>query len=156
MVSTGYSIFNDGNLVKYGKIPTAAKSFKTEDLRINHIVNIIENIINEYKVDKVVCEDQFTSVNPKTTLTLRKRIGAIVRMTYEDNIDISYYYPAQWRKILGINKGKAKDKKLAAYNYLFENGIFTDKFIQSGVKKNDDIVDSICIGTAYLKENKEE
>ena len=156
MVSTGYSIFNDGNLVKYGKIPTAAKSFKTEDLRINHIVNIIENIINEYKVDKVVCEDQFTSVNPKTTLTLRKLIGAIVRMTYEHNIDISYYYPAQWRKILGINKGKAKDKKIAAYNYLFEKGIFTEKFIQSGVKKNDDIVDSICIGTAYLKENKEE
>ena len=155
MASTGYSIFNDGNLVKYGKIPTAAKSFKTEDLRINHIVNIIENIINEYKVDKVVCEDQFTSVNPKTTLTLRKLIGAIVRMTYEHDIDITYYYPAQWRKILGINKGKAKDKKLAAYNYLFEKGIFTEKFIQSGVKKNDDIVDSICIGTAYLKEKEE-
>ena len=153
MASTGYSIFNDGNLVKYGKIPTAAKSFKTEDLRINHIVNIIENIINEYKVDKVVCEDQFTSVNPKTTLTLRKLIGAIVRMTYERDIDISYYYPSSWRKILGINKGKAKDKKIAAYNYLFENGIFTDKFIASGVKKNDDIVDSICIGIAYLKEN---
>lgn len=116
------------------------------------MVNVIENIINEYKVDKVVCEDQFTSVNPKTTLTLRKLIGAIVRMTYEHDIDISYYYPAQWRKVLGINKGKAKDKKLAAYNYLFENGIFTDKFIQSGVKKNDDIVDSICIGIAYLKE----
>ena len=116
------------------------------------MVNVIENIINEYKVDKVVCEDQFTSVNPKTTLTLRKLIGAIVRMTYEHNIDISYYYPAQWRKILGINKGKAKDKKLAAYNYLFENGIFTEKFIQSGVKKNDDIVDSICIGISYLKQ----
>ena len=116
------------------------------------MVNVIENIINEYKVDKVVCEDQFTSVNPKTTLTLRKLIGAIVRMTYEHDIDISYYYPSSWRKILGINKGKAKDKKIAAYNYLFENGIFTDKFIQSGVKKNDDIVDSICIGIAYLKE----
>ena len=155
MASTGYSIFNDGNLVKYGKIPTAAKGFKSEDLRINHIVNVIENIINEYKVDKVVCEDQFTSVNPKTTLTLRKLIGGIVRMTYEHDIDITYYYPAQWRKILGINKGKAKDKKLAAYNYLFENGIFTEKFIQSGVKKNDDIVDSICIGIAYLKEKEE-
>ena len=119
-------------------------------------MNVIENIINEYKVDKVVCEDQFTSVNPKTTLTLRKLIGAIVRMTYEHDIDITYYYPSSWRKILGINKGKAKDKKIAAYNYLFEKGIFTEKFIQSGVKKNDDIVDSICIGTAYLKENKEE
>ena len=104
MASTGYSIFNNGSLIKYGKIPTSAKGFKSEDLRINHIVNVIENIINEYKVDKVVCEDQFTSVNPKTTLTLRKLIGAIVRMTYEHDIDISYYYPAQWRKILGINK----------------------------------------------------
>ena len=156
MASTGYSVFDNGSLIKYGKIPTTAKGFKSEDLRINHVVNVIENIINEYKVDKVVCEDQFTSVNPKTTLTLRKLIGAIVRMTYEHDIDITYYYPAQWRKILGINKGKAKDKKIAAYNYLFEKGIFTEKFIQSGVKKNDDIVDSICIGIAYLKENKEE
>ena len=153
MASTGYSIFDNASLVKYGKIPTSAKGFKTEDLRINHVVNVIENIINEYKIDKVVCEDQFTSVNPKTTLTLRNLIGAIVRMTYEHNIDISYYYPSSWRKILGINKGKAKDKKLAAYNYLFEKGIFTEKFIQSGVKKNDDIVDSICIGISYLKQN---
>ena len=36
--------------------------------------------------------------------------------------------------------------------YLFENGIFTDKFVERGVKKNDDIVDSICIGISYLKE----
>lgn len=154
MASTGYSVFDNGSLAKYGKIPTTAKGFKSEDLRINYIVNIIENIINEYKVDKVVCEDQFTSVNPKTTLVLRKLIGAIVRMSYGHNIDITYYYPAQWRKILGINKGKAKDKKLAAYNYLYEREIFTEKFIQSGVKKNDDIVDSICIGIAYLKEKE--
>ena len=47
MASTGYSVFDNGSLIKYGKIPTTPKGFKSEDLRINHVVNVIENIINE-------------------------------------------------------------------------------------------------------------
>lgn len=84
---------------------------------------------------------------------MRKLIGAIVRTANEFNIEITYYSPAQWRGILGINSGKSTDKKKKAYDYLIRKNTIDFEFIPKGVKKNDDIVDAICIGIAYMKEN---
>lgn len=152
MSSTGYSVFKNEELIKYGKIQSKKNDFKDEDSRLNYMCNIIENIIKEYKVDKIICEDQFTSINSKTILSLRKLIGGIMRTADYNNIDVKYYYPAQWRKVLNINKGKSNDKKLAAYNYLLSQGIDIGEFKATGKFKNDDIVDSICIGIAFLKD----
>ena len=152
MSSTGYAIFKNEELIKYGKIQSKKNDFKDEDSRLNYMCNIIENIIKEYKVDKIICEDQFTSINSKTILSLRKLIGGIMRTADYNNIDVKYYYPSTWRKILNINKGKSNDKKLAAYNYLLSQGINIGEFKATGKSKNDDIVDSICIGIAFLKD----
>ena len=150
--STGYAIFNDeGELIKYGRVQTDKKDYPTEDMRINNMCNMIEYIIIEYNIDKIVCEDQFTSVNAKTILLLRKLIGAIMRTANKFGIDVTYYYPTAWRKILDINKGKAKDKKLMAYEYVTSKGFDIGEFKTTGKKKNDDIADAICIGFAYLK-----
>lgn len=150
--STGYAIFKGIKLIKYGKIQSKKDKFKDEDMRLNYMCNIIENIIKEYKVEKIICEDQFTSINSKTILSLRKLIGGIMRTANYNDIDVKYYYPSTWRKILGINKGKSNDKKLAAYNYLLAQGINIGEFKATGVHKNDDIVDSICIGLCFLKD----
>ena len=151
--STGYAIFDEGKLVTYGKIVTEKKKFKTEDLRINHICDEIKELLLNYKIDEVVCENQFVSVNKSTILILRKLIGAIVRTINEFNIEMIYYSPAQWRSLLKINSGKSIDKKEKAYRFLVNNNIIDFKFIPKGVKKNDDIIDAICIGIAYIKEN---
>ena len=151
--STGYAIFNEGKLVTYGKIITEKKKFETEDLRINHICDEIKKLLLNYKIDEVVCENQFVSVNKSTILILRKLIGAIVRTVNEFNIEMIYYSPAQWRSLLKINSGKSIDKKEKAYRFLVNNNIIDFKFIPKGVNKNDDIVDAICIGIAYIKEN---
>ena len=66
--STGYAIFEGEQLIKYGKIVTKKDKFKTEDLRLNHICNEIEQLIIKYEIDELVCEEQFTSVNSKTIL----------------------------------------------------------------------------------------
>lgn len=151
--STGYAIFDEGKLVTYGKIVTEKKKFKTEDLRINHICDEIKELLLNYKIDEVVCENQFVSVNKSTILILRKLIGAIVRTVNEFNIEMIYYSPAQWRSLLKINSGKSIDKKEKAYRFLVNNNIIDFKFIPKGVNKNNDIVDAICIGIAYIKEN---
>ena len=150
--STGYAIFNDeGELIKYGRVQTEKKDYPTEDIRINTMCNMIEYIIIEYNIDKIVCEDQFTSVNAKTILLLRKLVGAIMRTANKFGIDVEYYYPQTWRRHLGINKGKSKEKKLLAYEYVTSQGIDIGEFKPTGVNKNDDIADAICIGFAYLK-----
>lgn len=153
--STGFAIFNKDKLISYGKIATKKKDFKTEDLRINYICDEIKELLLNYKIDEVVCENQFVSVNKSTILILRKLIGAIVRTVNEFNIEMIYYSPAQWRSILKINSGKSIDKKEKAYKFLINNNIINFEFISKGVKKNDDIVDAICIGIAYIKDKGE-
>jgi crossover junction endodeoxyribonuclease RuvC len=155
IASTGYAIFNEEKLVIYGKIVTEKKKFETEDLRINYICDEIKELLLNYKIDEVVCENQFVSVNKSTILILRKLIGAIVRTVNEFNIEMTYYSPAQWRSLLKINSGKSIDKKEKAYKFLINNNIIDFEFISKGVKKNDDIVDAICIGIAYIKDKGE-
>lgn len=149
--STGYAIFDEDKLIKYGKIVTNKKNFENEDLRLNHICDKIEQLIIKYEIDELVCEDQFASVNSKTILILRKLIGGIMRTANRFDINIHYYFPNEWRKILGINKGTSNDKKKKCYDYLIKNNIIDFEFIPKNKDKNDDICDAIGIGLAYLK-----
>ena len=109
--STGYAIFDEDKLIKYGKIVTKKDKFKTEDLRLNFICDEIEQLIIEYEIDEIICEDQFTSINSKTILILRKLIGSVMRTANRFDINVHYYLPNQWRKILNINKGTSNNNK---------------------------------------------
>lgn len=153
LASSGIAIFNNNELIHYEKIVTNKKDFENEDLRMNYIGNKINEIINEYEIDTIVCENQFTGINSRIILTLRKLIGIISRVSYKHNIIPTYYLPSTWRSVLNINKGKSKDKKLLAYEYLIKEGIDIGEFHAKGKDKNDDLVDAICIGLAYLKKN---
>ena len=150
VASTGFAIFNEKQgIITYGNIPTEKKDFETEDLRLNYIGNVIDELIRTYNVTDIIEEDQFTSINSKTILLLRKLVGVISRVAYKYEINISYVYPSQWRAKLDI---KGKDKKLAAFNYLKDNNIIDlGELKTSGKKKNDDITDSLCIGLSYFK-----
>lgn len=151
LTSTGISIFKDDKLIYYGKIVTKKDDFENEDLRMNYIGDELEKIIKEYKIDTIVCENQFTGANSKITLSLRKLMGVICRVSYKNNIIPTYYLPAKWR---GILKLTGTDKKKLAYEYVIKQGINVGEFKTSGKKKTDDICDAICISLAYLK-NKE-
>lgn len=154
VASTGYAIFDEDKLIKYGKIVTNKKDFENEDSRLNYICDEIEMLIIKYEINEIVCENQFTSVNSKTILILRKLIGGIMRTANRFNINVHYYLPAQWRKILGINKGTSDDKKKKCYDYLIKNNIIDFEFVPKNKDKNDDICDAIGIGLAYLKEKQ--
>lgn len=153
MASTGIAIFNEKELIHYGKIVTKKRDFNNEDTRMNYIGNEIENIIIEYQIDTVVCESQFTGKNSQTTLKLRKLLGVVCRVIYEHKIIPMYYMPSNWRGILGINKGNGCDKKKLAYKYVISQGVELGEFKTTGKNKNDDITDAIAIGMAYIKEN---
>ena len=150
VASTGFAIFNEKQeIITYGNIPTTKKDFETEDLRLNYIGNVIDELIRTYNVTDIIEEDQFTSINSKTILLLRKLVGVISRVAYKYEINIHYVYPSQCRAKLGI---KGKNKKLAAFNYLKDNGIVNlGELKTSGKKKNDDMVDALCIGISHFK-----
>ena len=153
LASTGYCIGDrEGNIVTYGKIPTNAKDFKNEDFRMNYVCDEVDKLIKEYNIKEMVVEDQFQSVNAKTILCLRKLIGGIMRVAYNNNIPVTYYYPVTWRKALDLNK--SKDKKFASYEYLLKQGLSIGEFKTTGKYKIDDICDACCIYLSYIKRGR--
>lgn len=149
MSSTGWAVINrNKEILKYGKIVTKKDKFKSEDERMCHICNAIQELIITYNIQIVLVEDQFTSRNSKTILSLRKLLGAIMRTVKLNNIEIEYMYPASIRKYL-MNSGKAKKEEVATYVRvnIIDIGEYIDRTCKA---KTSDIYDAIALGIAYL------
>lgn len=149
IASTGYAIFQDNNLLEYGRIPTNKEDFVSDRARILFILNEIKNIINEYSITQVVYEYQYVGgKNNKNAIQLI-RLGAMIDyMCYIRNLPCEEYPITSWRATLGI---KGKDKKQATFDYVKEHIIDLGKLKTSGKMKNDDMCDAIAIGYSYLK-----
>ncbi|HBF2862347.1 TPA: crossover junction endodeoxyribonuclease RuvC [Clostridioides difficile] len=147
--STGWAIINSNKeILEYGKIVTKKENFDTEDERMCYICNTIQEIITTHNIQIVLVEDQFTSRNSKTILSLRKLLGAIMRTVKLNNIEIEYMYPVSIRKYL-MNSGKVKKEEVAIY--VRENIIDIGEYVDRTCKaKTSDIYDAIALGIAYL------
>ena len=161
--STGYSVYeviekNRFEILTYGRIPTNKIDFLfngeyCEDKRTNHIGDVVNTIIQEYQIDKIVIENTFVGGNNSISMSLKKLVGVVSRVCYLHGIVPIYMLASQWRKILNI-KGKKNEKKILTYEYVKENIIDIGELKSTGKDKNEDIYDSLAIGYAYLKKYK--
>ena len=161
--STGYSVYevvekNSFEILTYGRIPTNKIDFLfngeyCEDKRTNHIGDVVNTIIQEYQIDKIVIENTFVGGNNSISMSLKKLVGVVSRVCYLHGIVPIYMLASQWRKILNI-KGKKNEKKILTYEYVKENIIDIGELKSTGKDKNEDIYDSLAIGYAYLKKFK--
>ena len=161
--STGYSVYevvekNSFKILTYGRIPTNKIDFLfngeyCEDKRTNHIGDVVNTIIQEYQIDKIVIENTFVGGNNSISMSLKKLVGVVSRVCYLHGIVPIYMLASQWRKILNI-KGKKNEKKILTYEYVKENIIDIGELKSTGKDKNEDIYDSLAIGYAYLKKYK--
>lgn len=150
--SSGYCVITDKKeILKYGKVATNKKDFKSEDDRINHICNIFDNIVNKYKVNEVVMESQFVGNNVKTGMTLKKLTGALAR-TFKDLTPVSYVMPSAWRKAL-LQSSKPV-KKEDVFKWVEANIEGLGKVVSKGVNKTDDVAESISIAHAYINDKE--
>lgn len=161
--STGYSVYeviekNRFEILTYGRIPTNKIDFLfngeyCEDKRTNHIGDVVNTIIQDYQIDKIVIENTFVGGNNSISMSLKKLVGVVSRVCYLQGIVPIYMLASQWRKILNI-KGKKNEKKILTYEYVKENIIDIGELKSTGKDKNEDIYDSLAIGYAYLKKYK--
>ena len=161
--STGYSVYeviekNSFEILTYGRIPTNKIDFLfngeyCEDKRTNHIGDVVNTIIQEYQIDKIVIENTFVGGNNSISMSLKKLVGVVSRVCYLHGIVPIYMLASQWRKILNI-KGKKNEKKILTYEYVKENIIDIGELKSTGKDKNEDIYDSLAIGYEYLKKYK--
>ena len=76
--STGYSVYeviekNSFEILTYGRIPTNKIDFLfndeySEDLRTNYIGDIVNTIIEDFSIDKIVIENTFVGGNNQISM----------------------------------------------------------------------------------------
>lgn len=139
---SGYSIFENGELVKYGTV-----SANQTDLgeRLVLIRSRIANLITENNIDTIVMEDiQMQATvgnNVQTFKALAEVFGVIYELCVEMKKPVHAVLSTVWKSGLKI-KGRARqEQKDAAANYVLNT---------FGIKPDQDTCDSICIGAYWL------
>lgn len=139
---TGWAVFKDGHLFKYGKFALDEASV---DVRLTKIKKAVADLISEYQIDEVVYEDiqqQNNIVNNVQTFKILAEVYGVLSEYFESiNIPHTSVLASSWKSTLGI-KGKGRtEQKQNAQKYVIE---------KYGIKPTQDIVDAICIGVHYL------
>lgn len=162
---TGWALFNaEGNLLNYGVIRTTKDDAKE---RMKEIYEEIYRKILEFpKINVVVFEDVPLNNhnNLKTGKDLSILQGVVLSLCFENKLKYALYNPSAWRSIIGLYNGtregmKRDYQKQAAVNKVNEIYGFDFVYNETETKTrqtDDDKAEAICLGLAYIQENKEE
>lgn len=153
--SSGWSVFEEGNLIDYGCISSASTDLIK---RIFIMSNGIEEVLNKYEIKKIIVEE----VRPeggggvgnqkthKALMWLQAKIAFLIYEKFNKKIEIEYIYPSSWRASIGIKTGrgiKRTSLKQADIDFVKE---------KYNLDVNDDIADAICIGYAQYNQESNE
>ena len=144
--TSGYAIFEDDKLIKWGTFSTKASDPIEE--RLLTIQYKIALLNQDYKIDYIFFEDTQKQVNLDTYKRLCYVQSAIMLFCQQLHIKYNILSPSHWRKILKdkykINWGrKREEQKRAALEWVQQE--YEGKFTT-------DSADAICIGRAGLIE----
>ena len=141
--TTGWAVFDDNKLVKYGVFNTKGSS---SEQKINEMKYWIRDMISSWRADRVVIEDiqlqnfeeeNLNTIGVTTFKALAHLQGVLIDLFYENKIPYKVAHTGTWRKHNGI-KGKSRaDKKKSAQ--LLVKEIYQKEVTQ-------DEADAICIG----------
>ena len=145
--TSGWSVFDDGKLLEYGKF--TADQTDIGD-RLYYIRKQVINLIDKYKIDEVVFEDIQLQGNIANNVATFKALAEVFGVLYELFTEIKMPRTAVlstvWKSTLGI-KGKDRTAQKKAAQLWVENTY--------GVKPTQDECDAICIGAHYINNKVE-
>lgn len=137
--TSGYAIFEDGKLLKYGKFTYDDYDF---GVRLNKIRSKVKSIIDEYKIDEIVLEDIQLQENVDTFKKLAEVYGVLYELATELKLPNSATLASVWKSQLGIKGYDRTAQKRNAQSWVIST---------YGVKPTQDECDAICIGAAAVK-----
>jgi Holliday junction resolvasome RuvABC endonuclease subunit len=142
--SSGYAIYNDKELEKYGCISAGSSNLFN---RIEKMVKELNTILVENKIDKVVIEEVLLNDVHNNQSVFKALIylqAFVCKLLNDNNLTPEFVVASHWRKLCGIKTGAGVGRES-----LKEKDI---QFVkdQFGLNVNDDIADAICIGFAAV------
>lgn len=143
--TSGYAVFCDDQLIDSGKF-----TFEDADIarRLMKIRNKVEELINEFCIEKIILEDiqcQGNVVNNLETFKiLAEVIGVLTELAAEKKLPYELVYSTVWKSTLQIKGRTRPEQKKNAQQYVLNT---------YGKKVTQDESDAICIGAHYTKKN---
>ena len=143
---TGWAIFEDGELIEYGKIDLSKEDQIGQ--RLHDLRGLVQGMIEELKIDKVILEDIYMDGqkinNVQTFKILAEVFGVLFELCIDLKIPVEAVLAGTWKSTLNI-KGKTRpEQKRAAQAWVQEN---------YNIKTSQDTVDAICIGAHIIRQN---
>ena len=139
---SGYAIYEDGNLVKHGKVKFEGSS--TE--RINQVKVWLGGMVTELKQEsdevEVVLEDIQLQKDVVTFKTLAWLQGVLLDMLHEKGIKTELVFSTEWKSTCGVKGRGRTEQKQNAQKYV------QDEF---GIRATQDECDAICLGYHTVK-----
>lgn len=154
--SSGWAVFNDGNLVDYGCITASSTDLIKRIKKMTDELQI--SALNKYEIGKVIVEEVrpeggYGVGNQKTHKALMWLQAAVAFMLHDNypTVELEYIYPSSWRASLGIKNGRGiKRQTLKEADVEFVKTKYR-------INVNDDVADAICIGLAqYVQQDNNE
>ena len=112
---TGYSIFDDQKLIKFGTFET---TYEDEIARDHAIKTWLLNLIENWQPDHIAMEgiqlqEEGNEYRLSVTMfaSLARLQGILMELCYDLNISYSVYSAATWRKYCGVKGKYRSDKK---------------------------------------------
>lgn len=140
---SGWSVFEDSKLIEYGKIEA-----NQDDLgeRLYYIKQEVLKLIDKYNIDEVVMEDIQMQGNVANNVQTFKILAEVFGVLYETFTELkipnSAILASSWKSALGIKGKNRAEQKRNAQAWVLDT---------YGIKVIQDIADSVCVGSAYLK-----
>lgn len=135
---TGYALFENNQLIGYGKF-----TFNDADLdvRLVKIRNQVRQLIDQYQPDEIVYEDiqqQTNIANVKTFKVLAEVFGVLSELFEELKIKHTPVLSTVWKSALNIKGRTRAEQKKNAQAYVAKT---------YGLNLTEDESDAICLGT---------
>lgn len=137
--TSGFAVFEDDKLIKYGKFTFEDSDF---GIRLMKIRNKVKSLIDEFSVDKVVFEDIQLQDNVDTFKKLAEVFGVIFELVTELDIPHEAILASSWKSTLKIKGAKRPEQKKNAQLWVVEN---------YNIKPTQDECDAICIGVHAIR-----
>lgn len=145
---TGWAVFADGALQEYGKFD-AENAGADIGKRLTYIKDKVKALIEKHNIQKVLIEEiQLQNTVGNNVVTYKKLAyvqAVLIQMLDELKLPYEVIASSSWKSTLSI-KGRARaEQKKNAQEFITKT--YNIKVIQ-------DIADAICIGLAFLQNEK--
>ena len=155
--SSGWSVFEDGELIDFGLITSVHSDWRE---RLFHQGMELGKILDAYHPEKIYMEDVplYHAGGSKTLMMLGAVQGLIYGVAASKNIQIKFIQPSEWRSPLGLFDGtrkgtlraEMKRKSIEKANELFDLNLVYKS--PSSKFNEDDIADAILVCYSQIKQ----